>query len=103
MVKRVPYDCNMSKLVFKTHRCSTFYYTKSQLCQVIKPIQNQKQNIDVSPEVLHNQLSTKQAQQSEPNQIDLKPQEQQHQEQQAWPIDNARSQSCKVCQNKTGV
>ena len=51
-------------------------------------------NIDISPEVLHNQLSTKQVQRNALSQIDLTAQEQQHQGQQAWPIDNVRSQSC---------
>ena len=51
-------------------------------------------DIDISPEVLHNQLSTTQAPQNALSQIDLTAQEQQHQEQQAWPIDNVKSQSC---------
>lgn len=55
----------------------------------------ENKNMDISPEVWHNQLSTRQAQQNALSQIDLTAQEQQHQEQQAWPIDNVRSQSCK--------
>lgn len=53
-------------------------------------------NTNIVPEVLHNQLSTRQAPQNALTQIDLIAQEQQHRGQQAWPTDNVRFRSCKV-------
>jgi hypothetical protein len=54
----------------------------------------ENKKIDIAPEVSHNQLSTTQAQQNALSQICLTAQEQKHPGQQAWPIDNVRSQSC---------